>query len=249
MITPKALIGRFKHALENNYGYIYGQSGDVWTEAKQKKSTREQTVLYGAQWIGHHVADCSGLFTWAFKQLGGTMYHGSNTMYNQYCTAKGSFKNGKRTDGKDLLPGTALFTGDHSNRGHVGLYIGDGLVIEAQGTRTGVVKSKSSLSKWTWWGELKGVDYGYQEDTTPEPVTPIPEPVATEEATVWSENGKPVKLRQQPSTSCRLYDELKVGTKVTSFSTILLEVFSSINVPCSIDENPASIHLLIPSKL
>jgi len=159
-IKPNDLIEKFKYALNNGWGYIWGQSGDIWTEAKQAAATREQTQLYGRKWIGHHVADCSGLFSWAFKQLGGYMYHGSNTMYRSYCTAKGTFKNGKRTDGQELKPGTALFTGTESDHGHVGLYIGDGKVIEAKGTQAGVIENKTTDKKWTFWGELKGVDYG-----------------------------------------------------------------------------------------
>lgn len=165
MITTDALIKKFQYALDNKFGYIYGASGGVWTAAKQAAATREQTIKYGAQWIGHHVADCSGLFSWAFKQLGGTMYHGSNTMWLKWCTSKGELRNGKRTDGKPLLPGTAVFTYDKEkdNRGHVGLYIGNGYVIEAAGTKSGVIKSKVTLSKWVEWGELKGVDYGASE--------------------------------------------------------------------------------------
>ena len=33
-------------------------------------------------------------------------------------------------------------------------------------------------------------------------------------ATVWAENGMPVKMRSRPSTGCNLYDELPVGTEV-----------------------------------
>lgn len=39
-------------------------------------------------------------------------------------------------------------------------------------------------------------------------------PELTETAIVWTENGKPVKMRAQPTTSYRLYDELPVGTLV-----------------------------------
>lgn len=169
MITAQALIEKFKYALENDWGYIWGTAGIKWTEAKQNQATREQTVTYGRKWIGHYVADCSGLFSWAFKQLGGYMYHGSNTMYKSYCTAKGALKGGKRTDGGELKPGTAIFTGTEGEHGHVGLYIGGGYVIEAAGTKDGVIKTAITKSKWTWWGELKGVEYGGGSDPKPEP--------------------------------------------------------------------------------
>lgn len=171
MIQPEALIKEFRYALDNHYGYIWGASGAMWTEAKQKAATRETTVKYGARWIGHYVVDCSGLFTWAFKRLGGSMYHGSNTMYRSYCTAKGKLSKGKRTDGMVLLPGTAVFTGTEDNHGHVGLYVGDGTVIEAKGTQYGVVTSKVTDKKWTFWGELKGVDYA-EASADPSPASP-----------------------------------------------------------------------------
>ena len=164
MITTDALIEKFKYALKNDFGYILNTAGQVWTASDQAKSTNKMTIEYGRQWIGHRVADCSGLFSWAFKQLGGYMYHGSNTMYKSYCTAKGTFSKGKRTDGKKLKPGTALFTGNENDRGHVGLYIGGDDVIEASGTKVGVIKSSASNKKWTFWGELKGVDYGKTEE-------------------------------------------------------------------------------------
>lgn len=166
MISTQALIEKFKYALDNDWGYIWGTAGIMWTAAKQQLLEQTTDVdrksgrLYGKKWIGHTVADCSGLFSWAFKQLGGYMYHGSNTMWDKYCTAKGELIKGKRDDGKELKPGTAIFTHNSERRGHVGLYIGDGWVIEASGTINGVIRSKITISKWVEWGELKGVDYG-----------------------------------------------------------------------------------------
>ena len=156
-ITASDLIGKFRYALENDWGYIWGAAGMIWTEAWQKQATREQTIKYGSQWIGHHVADCSGLFYWAFSELGGYMYHGSNTMWDKYTASRGQLKNGKRTDGGDLLPGTAVFTDHEGNKSHVGLFIGNGQVIEAAGTQQGVIMGKVSNSKWTHWAVLKGV--------------------------------------------------------------------------------------------
>ena len=174
MISTEALIGKFKEALANNWGYIWATSGELWTEAKQKElekttdANRAQGRKYGSKWIGHYVADCSGLFSWAFKQLGGEMFHGSNTMYLKWCTNKGTLSGGKRTDGYLLKPGTAVFVWDGSKYSHVGLYVGDGIVIEAMGTIKGVTTTKVSAGKWTHWGELKGVDY--TNKTTEKPV-------------------------------------------------------------------------------
>ena len=200
VISTSALVEKFQYALKNKYGYIYGSAGELWTEAKQAKATRETTVKYGKQWIGHHVADCSGLFTWAFAQLGGYMYHGSDTMFRKYTTATGQLKNGKRTDGNELKVGTAVFVWKEEDRkyGHVGLYIGNGYVIEAASTQSGVIKSKVSNKKWEYWGELRGVNYNSD---------PIPKGYA--EVT-----GIRVALRKQPSTSAGIITRVDTGNRV-----------------------------------
>lgn len=171
MIKASDLVAKFQYALDNKWGYIWGKSGQVWTQRDQANASREMTVKYGATWIGHVVADCSGLFRWAYSELGEAIAHGSNSIFDRYCSAKGTLKNGKRTDGADLLPGTAVFTGDAKEHGHIGLYIGNGKVIEAAGTRQGVIKSDVTDSKWTYWGELKAVDYGYPVSSPSTPPT------------------------------------------------------------------------------
>ena len=59
-------------------------------------------------------------------------------MWSKYTMQKGNLVKGKRSDGQELKPGTAVFKVKGSDYYHVGLYIGDGTVIEAQGTKTGV---------------------------------------------------------------------------------------------------------------
>lgn len=179
VISTEALIAKFQQALNERWGYIYGIKHEMWSTAKQAAYVRahdgdpdrQLSCDIGGKWAGHWVTDCSGLFSWAFEQLGGYMYHGSNTMYNKYCTDKGKLKAGRRTDGKELLPGTAVFVWNGKTYSHVGLYIGNNTVIEAMGTKNGVTTTKVTNSKWTHWGELKGVAYysqapsGNQEDT------------------------------------------------------------------------------------
>lgn len=175
MIEAQALVDKFRQALSENWGYIWGTAGEKWTAAKQKElekttdSDRAQGREYGSKWIGHYVADCSGLFSWAFKKLGGYMYHGSDTMYRKYCTYKGELSKGKRTDGKELIPGTAVFVWNGKKYSHVGLFVGNGLVIEAMGTIKGVTTTKVTASKWTHWGELKDVAYSASEAPIPPP--------------------------------------------------------------------------------
>jgi len=150
MVTAKALIEKFQFALENAWGYIWGAYGQLWTSEKQASATNEKARLYGAKWIGHHVADCSGLGYWAFSELGGYIFHGSNTIWNEYVTDRCELKDGKRTDGKPLYPGDPVFLkkveNGKVNRHHIGYYVDGDTVIEAKGTQWGVVTSP--LSRW-----------------------------------------------------------------------------------------------------
>jgi len=185
MISSAALIEKFQYALDNKWGYVWGGAGDIWTEAKQKQKVNYmvskygtswqknseakddnyyRTALYGAKWIGHHVADCSGLFRWAMNEFKIYIAHGSNSIWKSYCTDKGNLTSGKRTDGRTLQPGTAVFVDKNGNKSHIGLYVGGGKVIEAAGVDAGVCVSNVSASKWKCWGELKNVSYESGDD-------------------------------------------------------------------------------------
>ncbi len=193
-VNAKDLVAKFQYALDNHWGYIWGAAGVMWTEAKQNATTDEQAIKYGKKWIGHTVADCSGLFAWAFKQLMSYMYHGSNTMWNKYCVKKGELKAGKRDDGEELKPGTAVFVynKEKQNRSHVGLYVGNDTVIEAASTYSGVITSKITNKKWTEWGELKYVDF--ENGVTP---TPAPESEAKTRLLRFGCKGDDVKELQE----------------------------------------------------
>lgn len=189
MIRADALTEKFRKALDDKWGYIWGTAGVLWTKSRQnnlvqqfvskygtswqknseaKADTKYNSAVYGSKWIDHNVADCSGLFAWAFKQLGGSIAHGSNSIWDRYTKNKGKLAEGRRTDGKELLPGTAVFTGTDNDHPHIGLYAGSGKVIEAANTQAGVVTSNINATKWKYWGELRGVDYDGKAE---EPVT------------------------------------------------------------------------------
>ena len=232
-IQTANLIAKFQYALDNKWGYILNTWHTLWTKELQdekvrfmkknygedwinstsaQKSSSYTAARYGAKWIGSWVTDCSGLFYWAFKELGGYMYHGSNTMWNKYCVSKGKLSKGKRTDGQELKPGTAVFVlknGD--DRSHVGLYIGNGLVIEASGTQSGVITTKITNTKWCEWGELKGVNY------VSAPSTPAQkEENKVSELVVGSAvvNAEKVALRKDPSTQSSVLTRVDKGERV-----------------------------------
>jgi hypothetical protein len=142
------------------------------------------------------------------------MYHGSNTMWDKYCTSQGKLSNGKRTDGKELKPGTAVFVlKGTSNRSHVGLYIGNGKVIEASGTQAGVTMTDITNKKWCEWGELKGVDYGTSS-------APASASTNTNSTTIGSAvvNDTRVALRSAPSTNATILIRVDKGQRVQVLS-------------------------------
>ena len=234
-ITTANLIAKFQYALDNKWGYVLNTWHTLWTQAMQNSLVSQMRSKYGdnwkstgkgdknywnayycGKWVGHYVTDCSGLFYWAFKELGGYMYHGSNTMWKSQCTSKGTLSGGKRTDGKELKPGTAVFVTHGSDRSHVGLYIGGGKVIEASGQDVGVTTSDVSNKKWAEWGELKGVTYSGSSEPTPAPApTPIPaddKPSGAVGSAVV--NAVRVALRTGPSTSATILTRVDKGERV-----------------------------------
>lgn len=172
MVTAYALITKIRYAYDNGWGYIWGKYGQVWTAAQQRRATRKTTIEYGSQWIGHNVADCSGLLRWAFLQFGYKITHSSNAIWSDYTTKRGKLMDGLRADGYALRPCTAVFLCDATgNRHHVGMYVGNGVCIEAKGTKYGVVMS--DITHWDEWGELKNVSYDEPERKERETMNPV----------------------------------------------------------------------------
>ena len=185
--------------LSQRWGYIYGTSGEKWTVARQQEITRTKSkdpdyansITYGAQWIGHMVADCSGLVCYILRKRGIRLPHGSNSMWNEM-REKGKLSG-------DPTVGALVFKlRNGSDFYHVGIFVGDG-VVEAQGAKSGVVKSK--LKSWTHYGLVRGVEYKMPEK-------------AIKQATVSTPNGGVLNLRAAKSTSSQRLALIPNGTVV-----------------------------------
>lgn len=126
--------------------------------------------------------DCSGLFVKCYRDQGAQIYHGSNTIYYEYCSEKG-----KLTSANQLKPGMAVFKtkawtdADRSNKwygrepgnqSHIGLVISaNPLKIIHASSVSGKVIIDTKLGKWAYWGWLKDVE---KEGSAAPIVTPEP---------------------------------------------------------------------------
>ena len=108
-------------------------------------------------WLGKHTADCVGLIKGYGWLDSGTMEirYGSNGMPD--VGANEMYYNAARKGTIDTIPETPGLAVWKS--GHIGVYIGNGEVIEAMGTKYGVVKTQLAGRGWTHWLEIPYIKY------------------------------------------------------------------------------------------
>lgn len=81
------------------------------------------------------------------------------------------------------------------------------------------MKVDTSIGNWNYHGKVKPLVEAAEKGSVPpdpspvNPPSPVPETGKT--AVVVAENGKPVKMREYPNTSCATWENLPCGTKVT----------------------------------
>ena len=168
--------------------------------------------------------DCSGLFVKMYRDQGAKIYHGSNTIFHEYCSETGKLTSVnqlqpgmavfKRKDWKDSDKGNRWYGKSPGNLSHIG-YVDsvNPLRIIHASTGTMCVTTDTKIDKWAYWGKLKDVDYGGSPSPEPSP-DPDPEPITVSKM-VYAENGKPVNLRYGPSLDKKIMDEIPVGEIVT----------------------------------
>lgn len=206
-IPVSALYSNCEMMMRDHWGYILGTAGVMCTQSvidtaiDRFPNNAELTKQYGPKWLGHMVTDCSGLIVYIYKQFGLKIPHGSSSMVRQgYIVDCGSTPH----------PGWAAIvddTPDTPDNDHIGIVQADGVtVVEAKGTRYGVVKSKVTDPKWNKFGRFKDVDYSAEE------VNPMPDTFLYE-AKVTTESGS-LRLRSKPDTSSPVLTNIPRGTVV-----------------------------------
>lgn len=142
--------------------YWYGTFGNTATESLLNSKTKQYPSHYTSgrmskykSQLGQRVHDCVGLikgYLWSDNATATPKYNSSqdvsaNGMLSK-CTEKGVISTIPE------LAGVLVFMS-----GHVGVYIGNGYVIEARGFNYGVVKTKLADRPWTNWGKCPWITY------------------------------------------------------------------------------------------
>lgn len=155
-----------KNAEETGWGYVYGAFGQFCTmeyliqQAQTYPGDNEAGGAMfeaGKQWLGVPVADCIGLiksYAW-YNPENNNIEYGSNGFPD--CGANSIWNSVKVSGAINTMPetpGLAVW-----KNGHIGVYIGDGEVIEAMGTEYGVVKTKLANGGWTKWLQIPNIIY------------------------------------------------------------------------------------------
>lgn len=163
-------------AEDRGWGYVWGTYGEVFDQALYEYKLDQYPEEVGkyaefieTNWLGGRTADCVGLikgYGWLNPETQEIEYGtngmadvGADQMYEN-ATEKGSI------DSMPEIPGLAVW-----HAGHIGIYIGGGEVIEAKGTRYGVVRTNLDDGSWTHWLKVPYITYVEQPPET-EPTIP-----------------------------------------------------------------------------
>lgn len=174
--TGQGLAEYAKAQLGKPYWWgTFGQTANAGLlAAKRQQYPNYYTATDFTSQFGQKVHDCVGLikgYLWCDTPDSEPIYKAAQDVavsgLFMACPESGSI--GTMPD----LPGVCVFMRDMS---HVGVYIGDGYVVEATGHARGVVKTKLAGRGWALWGKPRWITY---EQATAVPVTPAEQPAST----------------------------------------------------------------------
>lgn len=169
--------------------YWYGTFGQKATKVLYDYNKSRLPSYYTASDFARQIAegqkvhDCIGLvkgYMWCKSPNDEKPIYKSNGFPDCSADAQYNRSNRKGASMATLpeMPGVLVFM-----RGHVGIYIGDGWVIEARGHAYGVVKTRLKDRAWKRWALIDEIEYVKDE---PKPEEPKPQ---DEKPNVITSNG------------------------------------------------------------
>lgn len=184
-------------------GYIYGATG--WTcsparreqQAKQYPEYRDNILNIGAKWDGKTCWDCA-TFTRACAKAGGVVLPSGAT--SQW--KKGGWGEKGTIDQLPAGKVALLYREKGGKMQHTGLYLGDSTVVDARGTKYGVLHGQIGKYAWThyaipekWLEEKEGGG-------------------SVQKMEVTAESGGTVNMRANPDKSGSIVAKVPLGTEI-----------------------------------
>lgn len=188
-------------------GYVWGATGYVLTQSKLDSLIKQYpdyvSQSKNGKWLGKQVFDCAQFTRFAMKEVGITLVSGASSQW-------------KKTDWEqkgtiDTLPKDKVCilyreSPEANPMQHTGIYLGDGYVMDARGSSSGVVYSKLSSYKWTHWAMPKGLYDAFETVEPPKEVLPV-----LYQAKVVAESGSTVRMRERASSGAEVLKSIKLN--------------------------------------
>jgi len=162
------LVAYAEQAFNSRWGYVWGTYGDILTKLLLDYKLEQYPDGVGnyeefirSNWLGVRTTDCVGLIKGYGWLDPSTLEYGYETNGMPDIGADSMYKSAAVFGPMDTMPdipGLAVW-----KSGHIGIYVGNGKVIEAMGTKYGVVKTKLSERSWTAWLEIPYINYNIGE--------------------------------------------------------------------------------------
>lgn len=185
-------------------GYVYGASGQIcslkFRQQCAEANPSQKTNILGIceKWDGKRVWDCSGIMRGAWRSL---LYYRSGYttfIYRQWCTRKGEI---------ETMPdqaGTFVFRGTEDKFQHIGTYVGNGMVVDARGSKEGVLYKPFDAYPWTHWAQADEIDF--RNDVEPGEQQPVLWLGTVKTRTgngisLWTSSQKTLKVRDVPESA------------------------------------------------
>lgn len=167
MFDNLGLIRHVKKALDEKWQYVYGTIGQILTTAiiAQKQAQYPDQINKNINlirtFIGRRTVDCVTLIKSYFWWDSGKNDVVYSVKYDKvdgvWMSADGAYQVAKEKGAVGTMPdipGICVWY-----KGHIGVYIGNGEVIEARGINYGVVKTRLKDRPWTHWLKYPGIEY------------------------------------------------------------------------------------------
>ena len=163
MKTNIELVKHCEMALKEGFGYVWGTCGQVLTPTLFEQKKKQYPTGVGnyetfikSNWMDKRTVDCIGLIKSYLWWNNGNIKYNPSEDKNADMTYNSAKEKGPINTIPEI-PGVILY-----KKGHVGVYIGNGMVIEARGTTAGVIKSPlkgNGSAGWTHWLKSPYISY------------------------------------------------------------------------------------------